>query len=177
MQKKICPRHNSGAGKLLPISAFYRDRSRKGGLALYCRECMKANRRDSYARLGQTLQGRFSGLRYRAASRGIGFELSFDDFLEFIASPCIYGGGKPSDFAIEIDRKDATKPYTKENCAPSCPRHNLIKGKFFSFDSMLRIVREFPEAANCGDVRTKATLFNPRDAHIPKRRRAKAEST
>jgi len=65
--------------------------------------------------------------------------------------PCIYGEGRRPQLNIGIDRKDPGGPYTKENIVPCCGRHNTIKSDLFSFESMLRIVREFAEARMCAD--------------------------
>jgi len=80
------------------------------------------------------------------------FDLSFSDFQKIISQTCVYGDGTASTVSTAIDRKEPRKGYVRGNCVASCPRHNLIKGNVFSFASMLRIIREFPEARACGGV-------------------------
>lgn len=149
---KYCPSHNGGDGAELPVSEFYPSPHQSGGYASYCKECSRAHRRAHYARVGsaRNLPYRFQAIRGRAKAARLPFDLSFEQFQRIISQPCVYGGGSGKDFAISLDRKEPVKGYTVNNCVPSCPRHNLIKGNFFSFASMQRIVREFPEAEACG---------------------------
>ena len=168
---KRCPRHNNGKGELLPVSAFYSDRSTPDGFSGYCKDCSKERRRQHYAETGTTLRSRYLSLRTRARLRGIPFNLSFETFLNLLAGCCAYGSGKSPQLLMEIDRKTQEIGYTEENCVSSCQRHNSIKGKVLKHESMLQIVRLFPEAEECGDRRTLTRKFEPSGARRPMRNR------
>jgi hypothetical protein len=76
-------------------------------------------------------------LRYRAANKGILFDLSLFDVEDIINSPCIYCGSLKR---IEVDRKDSSLGYTKDNTAPACRRCNTIKNNVVTYDEMMKIV-------------------------------------
>jgi hypothetical protein len=125
-------------------------------------------RRKRYSETGNSLRDRWMFLKWKALRRHQPFDLSFEDFLSIISSACVYGGGKPTEMTMEVDRKDPKAGYTKANCVPCCGRHNLIKSATFSFESMLRIVKEFPEARDCAQTNLKhVRKFNPYLARAP----------
>ena len=164
---KRCPKHNEGKGEILPTSEFYFDKNSSDGFSGYCKACLREKRHRHYAETGPTLWGRFASLRNRARIRGIPFDLSFERFLDLLAGCCAYGSGKAPRLLMEIDRKIQELGYTEENCVSACQQHNYIKGKIFTHKSMLRIVKLFPEARECGDRRTKSRKFEPSQARPP----------
>ncbi len=83
----------------------------------------------------------YSTLRTRykkdAKIRNLSFELTNEQFKEFIIKPCYYcGADKPQKQMYNnwgevkytgIDRVDNTKGYAVENCVPCCGKCNVIK--------------------------------------------------
>lgn len=82
--------------------------------------------------------------RYHRTSvdRGFEFELSMDDFLNLVSQNCVYCGAEPivypgdiKDFSKHedewkrngIDRIDASRGYTLDNCVPCCWKCNCAK--------------------------------------------------
>ena|SRR5271166_6104696 len=70
--------------------------------------------------------------------------LTYEEFLEFMETPfCVYCGdpvkwtqhnvGKYG-AATNLDRKDSSKGYSKENCVVCCRTCNLVKSNVFTFD-------------------------------------------
>jgi hypothetical protein len=151
---KFCPAHDGGKGAELPLSKFYLEPHQAGGRNAYCKKCCRSRRVGRYARstAEARVRVRYATLRGASKRKGLPFDLSFIDFQKIISQACVYGDGIASKAPIAIDRKEPGKGYVRGNCVASCPRHNLIKGNVFSFASMLRIVREFPEAGPCGGV-------------------------
>lgn len=146
-ESKRCPTCNNGAGQVRPGTDFYRDRS-KGGIRSLCKFCIRANRRDYYDKNGSSERDRYSSLR----NRGFRTQLTFEEFCALRHQPCAYGGGAAPDVRIGLDRKDASKGYTVNNCVPCCARHNQIKSDFFSYTDMLLLVKTFPKTAKCGNT-------------------------
>jgi len=80
---------------------------------------------------------RWRTLRYRAANKRIPFDLLIFDVEDVLNSPCEYCG---STKRIEVDRKDSSLGYTKDNIAPACHRCNTIKNNVVTYDEMMKIV-------------------------------------
>jgi hypothetical protein len=155
---KWCPAHDNGEGARLPVSEFYRDPQGPRGLAGICKECARAERRARYSRASaeQYRRIRYQTLQGACKRKAIALDLTFDEFMGILSRPCIYGGGTSgAGIPITLDRKEPTRGYIRGNCVPSCPRHNRIKSDVFSFESMLQIVSDFPEAKACGGVAYK----------------------
>lgn len=77
------------------------------------------------------------------------FNLSFEEFLEFTKQKnCHYcnseihwvkhtGSGQHK---YNLDRKDSSLGYSKENCVVCCKRCNYMKGSEFSHDEFIQVV-------------------------------------
>lgn len=75
--------------------------------------------------------------------------LTYKDFLNFVTiSTCHYCSGKVSwtrfnlgrgSSGYNLDRKDSTKGYSKENCVVCCRRCNQGKSNVFSYEEWLAI--------------------------------------
>jgi hypothetical protein len=63
-----------------------------------------------------------------AKSRGIPFELTFEQFMTFWQKPCYYCGNSIP--TIGLDRVDNTKGYTMDNVVPCCKVCNRLKTSF-----------------------------------------------
>lgn len=81
---------------------------------------------------------RWQSIRLRARKRGYEFNLTGDDVLEMLVSSCIYCGNDKE--IPQIDRKDSSKGYTKENTVPACRRCNTIKNNVVTYEEMMKIV-------------------------------------
>ena len=77
------------------------------------------------------------------------FDLTFEEFLEFTnISQCHYcnmpinwvrhtGSGQ---YRYNLDRKDSSIGYSKENCVVCCKRCNYMKGDQFSYEEFVNVV-------------------------------------
>jgi hypothetical protein len=149
--EKRCPT----CKRTLPLSDFHKNRNAGDGVQGWCKECFCKRRRRYYAQFGVRDADNFAALKRAAVRRAIIFQLSLEDYLVIISKQCSYGEGSRPAFAIGVDRKDPAGIYSKQNCVPSCNRHNRLKGGVLKFESMLQIVGLFPEAKACGDVERK----------------------
>jgi hypothetical protein len=92
----------------------------------------------------------------RAKKRGKEFLLSYEDYVDFAKNPfCFYcdeplfwpeygrrsrASGPPKGYlSSNIDRKDNSVGYVKENIVSCCSRCNKVKGKFLSFEEMVEV--------------------------------------
>jgi 5-methylcytosine-specific restriction endonuclease McrA len=78
----------------------------------------------------RTPSGRFAKLRGVAKLRGIECELSFEHYLQLIAQPCFYCGGKLPEVGHGIDRINSNKGYVEQNVRPCCTQCNLAKNQY-----------------------------------------------
>lgn len=130
---KYCCGHRSK----LPVVEFSPGQlHRRGPLCLAC--LRKRNHRP---------KDKWFSARTFAGYRNIPFELTLDQFTEIVSHPCAYGKGT----RVGLDRRDNSLGYTVENCLPCCYKHNLVKGKWFSYEDMKQIVTLFPAVSECGD--------------------------
>lgn len=81
---------------------------------------------------------RWHGIVARSKRKGLEYNLTIDDIHALINLPCEYCGD--SQKLSEIDRKDSSKGYTKDNVAPACRRCNMIKNNVVTYEEMLKIV-------------------------------------
>ena len=84
-------------------------------------------------------KGRYVKYKTDSKRRGLSFELTIEEFVKLISSPCVYCG--ESDKKIGIDRVDNTLPYTTNNSVPCCMVCNYMK-KDMSKDMFLNHVRK-----------------------------------
>jgi hypothetical protein len=112
-----------------------------------CRLCM----RTLNVRRNQTMVAKWHNTRQSAARRKIRFTLTKTQFVKLLARPCVYGSWiHGMNTHVGIDRKDNSKGYISSNCVPCCGRHNSIKGTWFTYHQMLKIVRSHPLLRECG---------------------------
>jgi hypothetical protein len=109
---------------------------RRGSLCLDC--LRKRNHRP---------KDRWFSVRTFAGYRHIPFELTLEQFTEIISHPCVYGNSTN----VGLDRRDSALGYSVENSLPCCYKHNLVKGKWFSYEDMKVLVILFPAIRDCGD--------------------------
>jgi hypothetical protein len=128
-----CAKHIS----FLPVDRFSAGQIQRR--ASLCLDCMRTRRHEP-KELYQSVKG-------QAKIRNIPFTLNAEEFSQLVSRPCAYG----TSTHVGLDRLDNTLGYTNGNCVACCYKHNLIKGQWFSFDDMLRIVALFPSARECGD--------------------------
>jgi hypothetical protein len=81
---------------------------------------------------------------YKKAScmeRGIPFELTLRDVERLLKTKRCYYSGVPltldGETAVSFDRKDSTKPYTKENTVACAKRVNCMKNEILESDKVL----------------------------------------
>jgi hypothetical protein len=101
-----------------------------------CRDCLSGLRpfEAIYRLLCRTAQ--------TSRERVIPVTLSYEEFVGFTTDPyCFYCKTllwwprfRASGHGYNLDRKDSTQGYSKENCVPCCARCNKGKGDWFTFD-------------------------------------------
>lgn len=70
-------------------------------------------------------QNRFHQYQADAQKRGISFELTFEEFMEFWQKPCFYC--EDVLVTVGLDRVDNTLGYTKDNVVSACKYCNMMK--------------------------------------------------
>lgn len=91
-----------------------------------------------------SLRKRFGRLAARMRSLGGDLDLTFEDY-KSLAGPgacCHYCTGPLSATGYNLDRRDNSKLYTKENVVPCCPVCNSVKGDVLTEEQMLTLVRK-----------------------------------
>ncbi len=109
---------------------------RRGGL---CLDCMRTRRRRP--------RDRWWSLLSQAKHRGIHVSITYSEFEIIVSQPCAYGSSRN----VGIDRVDNQQGYVVGNCVPCCYKHNLLKGSYFTFEEMRKIVATIDSARDCGD--------------------------
>jgi 5-methylcytosine-specific restriction endonuclease McrA len=151
-----------------PTSAFGRCKTYKDGLTVYCSECTRKQRRqireanpehykaymrEYNKRYTAGARGRYLKMKYNAKRRGIPFEISAMEFINWFNQQkliCDYCGTKleegrgsmlPND--LNIDRKDSNRGYVLDNMVISCRRCNDRKGDWLTYKQMKEIMRKY----------------------------------
>ena len=103
-----------------------------------CKQCLNDDLNNLYrgrpdvkvkaALRAKTPQNRFKTYQRNARNKGILFELTFEQFINFVRQECPYKCPQCTDTGI--DRMDSTKGYTLDNCRPLCGNHNFLKTDF-----------------------------------------------
>lgn len=86
-----------------------------------------------------TTEALFKAYGYRvkhgsAKTRGLTFELSFEQFSALVNSNCFYCGRAPRN---GVDRVDNAKGYLPNNCVPSCHSCNVRKARKVDYPQIL----------------------------------------
>ena len=79
---------------------------------------------------------RWMGIVSRSKRRGYEYNVSVEDIRELVNSPCVYC---LSTERIEVDRKDSSLGYLKDNIAPACHRCNTVKNNVVTYEEMMFI--------------------------------------
>lgn len=94
----------------------------------------------------------FGQYKRQAKSRGLSFDLTFEEFLPFLKKNCYYCGIGPSNkwnpnranekelyHYTGVDRKDSKFGYSLENCVPCCGKCNTVKNRSHHDDFLERV--------------------------------------
>ena len=118
--------------RILPASAFGRNKRFEGGIAVECKECARA-RAQGFYKLNHA-DALFEAVRRRAVKRGLAFTLTTADIRAAYARQngrCIYSGSAfgpvGTDTTPSIDRVDSSKGYTPDNIVLCCFWVNVMK--------------------------------------------------
>lgn len=142
-------------GQKLPLSAFGKHRLTKDGLTYRCKECARLHT-EQYR---QSPAGIFTNLKGQSKffNRGIvNFTQSeFIGWYENEPKTCVYcdlpealihdveDGWNNRTVRLTIDRINNDLSYEKGNIVLACPRCNMIKSNYFSFNEMKLIGQNF----------------------------------
>jgi hypothetical protein len=100
---------------------------------------------------GEKLRLRPYEALYRMLKRGAihPVHLTYEEFVEFARCGACHYCGAPIVWSVHdlvtngsahnLDRKDTTGPYSKDNCVPCCMRCNFGKGRLFTYDEWRQI--------------------------------------
>ena len=105
---------------------------RKAGRLRYNRSTKgRENYRKAQDTYRQTPHGKFMCAR-KAALRHHQWEITENEYLRIIESPCFYCGGPLPFTGIRLDRMDSSKDYTVDNVVSCCSVCNRAKGNWWS---------------------------------------------
>ncbi len=100
-----------------------------------------------------SIKGKLTKMRLRAAAARIPFEIGLDEFIRWYQSQepkCHYcgrdlymGRGQKKLNGYSFDRKDNGKGYNLENIILCCNRCNMAKGSWFTEEQMLEIAKKY----------------------------------
>lgn len=109
-----------------------------------CRRC--ASLEAATPQRKRPFENLYNSFRRAAAYEHKSVEFSFEDFLAFtIQATCHYCGKEISwrpygGGPYNLDRKDNSLGYSRENCVVCCGDCNKLKGNRFSYEEMLELV-------------------------------------
>jgi len=86
---------------------------------------------------------RYNHYKRNAGVKGRVFELTKEEFLKLLLSPCHYCGGD----GYGVDRKDSSVGYSKENSLPCCSQCNYMK-RDFNYDVFLSKIKQINSNLN-----------------------------
>jgi len=85
----------------------------------------------------RTVQSKYSRLKSLANKKGLGFNISKEQFFLLLDKLCFYCEGELSETGYSLDRMDNSRGYLIDNVATCCKRCNWIKGSYLSFEEMV----------------------------------------
>jgi hypothetical protein len=100
----------------------------------YHREQIK-DRRDLYQRAPH---GKFVHNKNASKTRGLGWDLTEEQFVELNSRPCFYCGNRLPETGSGLDRIDNSKGYAIDNVASCCEDCNKARGDRFTSEEMKR---------------------------------------
>ncbi len=107
----------------------------KTGVVSACRQC-GGSRSEVYNLAGRGYSTLWGMYRAGARRRGLDFNLTGEEFLSLVTSPCHYCGDEPrlrsisgtnTVWATGVDRVDSSIGYSSDNCVSSCSTCNQAK--------------------------------------------------
>ncbi len=104
-----------------------------------CRKCRRENHLLHYDK--SDLERRFNQAKSRALRRGIRWELTFAEYIEFIKNSCHYCGQQIGLTGSGLDRKNNEKVYSSKTVVPCCKRCNTMKSNLFNYKEMLQLAK------------------------------------
>lgn len=120
----------------LPEDSFYRDRSRPRGKVARCKGCYSARQKRDRARQPRR---RFSEAKGNAIRRGLRWELTFEQYVDWIYDgPCFFCGTAN---CAGIDRLNNEPFYSPANAVTCCGTCNAMKGKMTMHDFFERVLK------------------------------------
>ena len=136
--KKCIGAHS--CGKMLLLSHFSNDKSKRDGKRNICRKCNRAhrkkhpapNRKESDKRYRKKPEVRFKKYKASAESRGYTWDLTRDEFMVHWQKPCTHCGAAIE--TIGLDRVDSSLPYQVDNVEPCCSKCNQMKSDWSTVD-------------------------------------------
>ena len=108
-----------------------------------------------HARSNRKIGGRYKHGVYKAKRCNQSWELTKEQYVKIIDSPCVYCGGKLNETGSGLDRKDSDLGYTVENVVPCCGPCNRIKGANLTYQEMkvgMAEIVEFRKYAHLGVI-------------------------
>ena|SRR3990167_6098241 len=82
-------------------------------------------------------RNRFWFARYHAKQKGLDWNISLNDFIEYISKRCAYCDGPLPETGCGLDRMDNLRGYVVGNVVPCCKLCNFIKGAHWTHEEMV----------------------------------------
>lgn len=157
-ETKGCP----WCGQIKSVDDFSWDKKGRGRYHSVCKECVRLRSKEYYAKYQEeklekwriyslTPKGLYTRLCHSAKHRGIGIEISREEFVDWLskqAFQCHYCGRGLElkghrNVCLSFDRKDNQQAYTLRNIALACGLCNRLKSNIFSEIEMLEIAQRY----------------------------------
>lgn len=90
---------------------------------------------------GRSFSGRWSQLKRAARDKGLGFDISRNDYEKLLQDCCHYCNGPLNPTGHSLDRKDSSKGYLLDNVVTCCYDCNRIKSCILTYDEMVYMMK------------------------------------
>jgi len=149
IEKKVWRQQRQDAGLCRECSSHVASASKT-----FCEIHLARNKKYQLKAL-HTPAGKYRNLKSGAKTRGIPFNITCEDFLEWLQSQphkCHYCGIDEPLLAsqadkkkrrLTVDRMDNGKGYEIENMCLACYRCNHFKSDFFKYEEWMRIAKDY----------------------------------
>ncbi len=93
-----------------------------------------------------TEHGRYTISKHSGLRKGLGFDISKEDYIQLVRQPCYYCGGSLGATGLGLDRIDNSVGYNISNVLPCCKDCNRTRGDRYTVEetkAIIDFIKEF----------------------------------